>query len=244
MAPTSERPSRALVASAPKALVARRIDLPSVVAGFDPPPPARASLKFFPLGERWTLVAMTDPGMPTKLARWIARFEPREIHIAPGLSPRVLRASFDRLPEPWLKVLSTIIVHYIQLTPEGAASIFVEDSRPKIGRFVAALQGDPRMVRERKTQSNPGRVRLTARQLEVVSLAVALGYYETPHRVDLRSLGRKLGLSVGAASELLRRGEALIITSYIDSLSASNWRSDSPSPSQADLIDQGRPSLP
>ena len=35
---------------------------------------------------------------------------------------------------------------------------------------------------------------------------------------DLRTLAKRLDLSLGATSELMRRGEATIISSYIDSL--------------------------
>ena len=205
------------------ALVARRVDLPSSMVGFSPPP-CQVNLKFLPLGERWTLVALTEPGRATALARWLEPFAPKVINIAPGLAPRFLRAQFDTLPEPWSAMLSAVIVHYIEITPAGAASIFVQDSLEKVELFMSRLPGDPFLVRQRKTQASPERVKLTARQLEVLSLAVALGYYETPHKVNLRTLGQKVGVSVGAASELLRRGEALIITNYIDSLSQSEWK--------------------
>jgi hypothetical protein len=169
------------------------------------------------------LLALTAPGMPTQVARWLQPFRPADIMIGPGIAPKVLRAHFKELPKPWEQMLSTVIVHYVELTPEGSASIFVEDSPEKVQRFVESLPGDPLQVRERKTQTSAGRVKLTGRQLEVLSLAVALGYYETPHKLNLRALGKRLGLSVGTVSELLRRGESLIITNYIDSLSESRW---------------------
>lgn len=196
--------------------------MPCAAAGFAPAPPCRVHIKFIPRGQRWTLLALTDPGFPPKVARWLEPFGPSAIDIAPGIAPKVLRATFEQLPEPWQRMLSAVVVHYVQLTPQGAASIFVEDSPEKVERFVSSIQGRTPGVRERRTQLG-SRVMLTARQLEVLSLAVALGYYETPHKLSLRTLASKLGLSVGAVSELLRRGETLIITNYIDSLSASSW---------------------
>jgi len=205
-------------------LVSRRIDLPGAAAGFAEPPPCRVHLKFLLRGDRWTLLALSAPGMPAKVARWLMPFGPAEIAIAPGIAPRVLRAKFDVLPPLWKQMLATVIVHYVDLTPEGSASIFVADSLDKVERFVKVLRVESSVVRARKSLPGPARVELTARQLEVLALAVALGYYETPHKVGLRALAKKLGLSVGATSELLRRGESLIITSYVDALTASKWK--------------------
>lgn len=204
--------------------MSRRIDLPCAVAGFSPPPPCRIHLKFLPRADKWTLLTLSGPGMPGKIARWLTPFGPSEINIAPGIAPRVLRAKFDVLPPVWKDMLATVTVHYIDLTPEGAASIFVADSLDKVERFVQMLRVESPVVRARQSLPGPARVELTARQLEVLALAVALGYYETPHKVSLRVLAKKLGLSVGATSELLRRGESLIITSYVDEMTAATWK--------------------
>lgn len=206
-------------------ITARRLDLPSAMAGFAAPPCA-IQLKFLPLGTRWALLALTPPGMPVLVARWLQPYRPVAINIAPGLSPKILRAHFEELPTPWQQMLNAVTVHYVELTPEGSASIFVQDSKEKIEKFLQSIPENVTHVRERKTQASVERVKLTARQLEVLALAVALGYYETPHKLNLRSLADKLHLSVGAVSELLRRGESLIITNYVDSLSESNWDSN------------------
>ena len=205
------------------AIVARRVDLPGALLGFTPAPPCQVHLKFLPSGDRWTLLGLVPPGMPPRVAEWLQAFRPSVINIAPGITPRILRAQFDELPAAWLQLVSTVIVHSLELTPEGSASVFVEDSPAKVAAFIATIPDSRLQVRERKSQSSPERVKLTARQLEVMSLAVALGYYETPHKLNLRLLAQKLGLSVGAVSELLRRGESLIVTNYIDSLSESEW---------------------
>lgn len=204
-------------------LVSKRIDMPCVVAGFDPPPPCRVHLKFLPSGDRWILLVLSGPGMPAKVAHWLLSFGPSEINIAPGIAPRVLRATFDALPPAWKDMLSKVTVHYVDLTSEGSASIFVADALDKVERFVEVLRVESSVVRARKTLQGAARVELTARQLEVLALAVALGYYETPHQVSLRGIANKLRLSVGATSELLRRGESLIITSYVDAMTESGW---------------------
>ena len=52
-----------------------------------------------------------------------------------------------------------------------------------------------------------------------------MGYYEIPHRVDLRTLATAAGVSLGSVSELLRRAEASILTHYVDS-SLVHWPAD------------------
>lgn len=203
-------------------ILARRVDLPGAQIGFGPPP-CPINLKFFEMPTGWVLVGMTGPGKPPAAARWLESYAPASIQIAPGLSPKVLRASFDKLPPAWEKLLTSVVVHYLELTPDGSASVFIEDSSENVQRFVDAAKLTNSTARVRQTLSGPQRVRLTARQLEILSLAVALGYYEVPHKLNLRTLAKKVGLSVGAVSELLRRGEALIVTNYVDELSESRW---------------------
>lgn len=208
----------------PSPVMARRIDVAASQLGFSTPPCA-VHLKFFPLGSGWTVVGLTAPGKPPVAARWLEAYSPVSIHIGAGLSPRVLRANFDKVPEPWTKILGNVVVHYLELGPDGSASLFIEDSPEKVERFVADLRTRDPTARSRQTHAGPARVRLTRRQLEILSLAVALGYYEVPHKLNLRTLATKVGLSVGAVSELLRRGEALIVANYIDALSESEWQS-------------------
>lgn len=220
-------PITAALKRPPPPIMARRIDLPASELGFSAPPVA-LSLTFFELPKGWSLVAIAPPAKPPAVARWLEQYGPTLISIAPGLSPKVLRARFTTLPASWKKFLDAIVVHYLEIKPDGSASLFIEDTPEKVEAFVASVQFAVPRARSRKTlsQGGLGSVRLTARQVEVMSLAVALGYYEVPHKVTLRTLAKKLALSVGAVSELLRRGEALIISNYVDSLSQSAWSAE------------------
>jgi len=220
-----------------KPILARRVDVPASQLGFSPPPCA-IHIKFFPLGTGWTLVALTPPAKPPAAARWLEPYGPVSIHIAPGLSPKVLRATFDKVPAAWEKFLGAVIVHYLELTPDGSASLFIEDSPEKVDKFFAGIRAADANARSRQTHAGPHRVRLTARQLEILSLAVALGYYEVPHKLNLRTLASKVGLSVGAVSELLRRGEALIVSSYVDALSEAEWQASQQSPPVVQTVEE------
>lgn len=213
----------------PLPVVARRVDLPCALLGFETPP-CNVHLTFLPLSDHWMLVALSAPGKPAQVARWLRPHTQGAINIDPGISPKVLRARFERLPDAWARMLADVLVIFLELTPDGTASVFIEDSQERVDRFVASLQVDDQ-VRQRQIHPRESKAKLTARQLEVLALAVALGYYETPHKLNLREIAAKLGLSVGGVSELLRRGESLIITSYVDSLARSRWNDPAEPPS-------------
>jgi hypothetical protein len=207
------------VETANAATVTQRIDLNCGIVGFTPPP-VHAHLKFMSVRGHWTMLALVAPGRPAALAEWVETFRPTAMRIAPGLAPRVLRADFDPLPAPWQRLVTAVRVHHVELTTDGMASLFVEGPVPRIERFVAGLREGKRAVASRRTLVGPERVHISARQLEAISMAVTLGYYEIPHRLDLRALAKRMGISHASVAELLRRGEGLIINNYIDSLSA------------------------
>jgi DNA-binding CsgD family transcriptional regulator len=207
-------------------VVEKRVDLPCKDAGFSTPP-CKVQLKFLPEDDTWTVVGTTPPAKPPKVAQWLEDYEPVSIHIAPGLSPKVLRANFEELPEAWERILSLADVRFIELNPGGAASIFLEDTAERIEDLIEHLEANSDDVRSREMEAGPRQAGVTARQQEILSLAVAHGYYEIPHNLTLRDLAEKLDLSVGTVSQLLRRAEARIITSYVDALAESRWERES-----------------
>jgi hypothetical protein len=206
-----------------------RVDLPCAMAGFSPPP-CHVHLKFVSIGGRKALLALTDPGKPAAVQRWLDQYGPATVHVAPGLTPKFLQAEFVKLPDAWARLLSAVHVRHLELSPDGTASLFIEGPIDQIERFVKAIKLGRPVARSRRTVPGSDRVKLTHRQLEALSNAVALGYFEIPHKLDLRALAEKMGMSHGALSELLRRAEALVITGYIDSLTESRWDEPLPGP--------------
>jgi len=55
---------------------------------------------------------------------------------------------------------------------------------------------------------------LTARQEYIVKIALELGYYEFPKKIRLEELSKRLGISAGTLSEILRRAEKNILSRY------------------------------
>lgn len=202
-------------------VVARRLDLPCAVAGFEPPV-CRVHLKVLHMGPRWSLLMRTVPGRAPAVAEWANTHRPASVTIAPGIAPTFLRADFRELPAHW-RWMTFARVHHIDLTPDGMASIFVQGTVQEVERLLDWTRQSPHPVHERPTRSGPGGPEMTPRQFEALSTAVALGYYEIPHRIDLRALAQKIGISVGSVSALLRRAEAAVITNYVDSRSQARW---------------------
>lgn len=55
---------------------------------------------------------------------------------------------------------------------------------------------------------------LTARQEQIVKMALEMGYFEFPKKIRLEELSRRLGISAGTLSEILRRAEKHVLTLY------------------------------
>ena len=52
---------------------------------------------------------------------------------------------------------------------------------------------------------------LTKRQMEILKLASAYGYYDIPKRVSIAQIAEKMDIGESAASELLRKAEKKLL---------------------------------
>ena len=212
-----------------------RIDLPCEQTGFSTPP-FDVHLKFLPSpadGGGWTLLAHAAAGKPDILAHWLEKHPGIEqVRVAPGLAPKLFRASAGQLPATWAAVAAVVKVHHLDLAADGHAAWFIEGVRDQVWALVQHLESKqaapaanaaptgtkaPEPGVRCRPVTNDGRAVLSRRQFEALSTAVAMGYYEIPHRIDLRTLAAATGVSLGSVSELLRRAEATILTNYVDS---------------------------
>ncbi|WP_396612145.1 helix-turn-helix domain-containing protein [Haloferax sp. S1W] len=60
--------------------------------------------------------------------------------------------------------------------------------------------------------------RLTPRQQEALEAAVSVGYYERPREGSVASIAAKLDCSTSTAGELIRKAEAAVLESYVETL--------------------------
>jgi hypothetical protein len=200
-----------------------RIDLACEQAGFSCPP-FDVHLKFLPnqLPRRgWTLLAHAAAGKPDALAPWLAEHPGiQDVRVEPGLAPKLLRATASHLPPLWAAAASFARVHHLDLSADGHASWFIDGVRGEILAFIDDLERRQVALGATEVRCRPvderRRAPVSRRQFEVLSTAVAMGYYDIPHRVDLRALATQSGISLGSLAELLRRAEAAVLTHYVD----------------------------
>lgn len=206
-------------------LRAMRVDLPCREAGLSAPP---CSLQawFMASGDGHRLLVLCPPGRAQRAAQWLAQQGVPDATVEPGIAPRSLWAHLAALPTGWQRFLLDRAVHRIEMTPEGTASLFIEDTVARAHGLIERIQQAAPAARARDAlTADPGEI-LTSRQKEVLAVAVASGYYDVPRRITLRGLAQTMGLSPGAASELLRRGERTLVGSFFDSGAASAWAWD------------------
>jgi hypothetical protein len=165
----------------------------------------------------------TAPNKATAVAKWLQEAKAGQVTVAPGLAPRVVRADFDTLLPAWQSLLSSLRIHHLGITPEGVASAFVEGTVEQVDTLLEALQREQPGVRCRATILEPQAPKLTRRQIDALCTAVAMGYYDIPHNLDLRTLAATMGISLGSVSELLRRGESAVIMNFVDGLASAPW---------------------
>lgn len=200
-----------------------RLDLSCDRTGFSTPPcDVHLKLLSGPISGVWTLLALVAAGTAESVARWLAADPSMEnIRAASGIAPKLIRASVKELPPAWLTVSSFAKVHHLDLCADGTASWYIEGQHNQIlelVRFLAKTNSalGPTEVRWQPVQVS-GTTPISRRQFEVLAAAVALGYYEIPHRIDLRTLAAHAGVSLGSVSELLRRAEKTVMAHAIDS---------------------------
>lgn len=194
-----------------------RFDLPCEALGFEPPP-ASLQLRFLPHGTGWTLVILVAAGKAREAKAWLNGQAPdARITTAPGLAPRTLRCELDPVPAEWLGWLTAARIIQVSLAQEGTATLFVQGTALQLADLASKISDIGNPVRHRVSATRPlEEIAITPRQLEVLCNAVAMGYYDVPHRIDLRQLGKAMDLSVSAVSQLLRRAQGQIIRGFID----------------------------
>ncbi len=69
------------------------------------------------------------------------------------------------------------------------------------------------------------RTTLTAKQRQIVTKAVALGYFQFPRRISLSELAKSFGISSSALSETLRAAERRIMEDALAAADLEEWQS-------------------
>jgi lambda repressor-like predicted transcriptional regulator len=173
---------------------------------------------FIRLEESWQIDVSFRGGQGKPAMSWVERIGATSIVLEQGIAPRHLTARLHDLPASFARLFEGIDLDHLELHPAGVVSLFV---RGKLGPDVrGGMEGRDRQrtVNVQREQS-----RITRRQLETISVAASVGYYDVPRATNLRALAKKLAISPGTLSEVLRRGEAHIVTEFLDLHGARLW---------------------
>jgi hypothetical protein len=196
--------------------ISATLEIPCKAVGFSPPPVA-TSVRFLRGRGRPALLFKMEGPMIGPFSTWLTTYGPVETRHAGGKEARTVLAIFNRLPRPWLKLIETFAIRSLILRSDGLAVLKVEAGRGSIREFLARSGVDPKSaVTSAVSRQHEPRPLLSEKQRKALAAAVADGYYDIPRRIDLRSLARKLGTSIAALSEILRRAEARLIARYFD----------------------------
>lgn len=202
----------------------KRIELSARALGFLAPPVGVLLRPQDLKPDGWSVIAFTWPGKTFMVAQWLSHWEPKNVEHGEGLTPKSLRATFNRMADPWREVLQGPCVDHLVFTPQGTLSLMVKDEPSKVHGFVESLKAGSGVVQSPRVRDYQGDMKtervLTPRQLEAMVFAVAYGYYDMPRRMGLRVLADRMGLSLGAMAELMRRGESQLAQAHVDSITA------------------------
>lgn len=189
-----------------------RYDLPCTALGLGPPP-SPVQLRFLGDAAACTILAFVPAGCAQAGARWLEDQTGAPATYAPGLAPRKITSTLAPPPPEW-SWLDPAVVLQVDLIPSGTATLFVLGANNPLVHLTQPAE--PLAWRHRPAALHKGECILTGKQREVLRVAVALGYYDIPHRIDLRDLGKTMGLSLAAVSQLLRRAQARIVRGHMD----------------------------
>ena len=203
-----------------------RFDLPCEALGFDPPL-IPINVKFLGPGAEgtvpWTAILFVAAGKAREAEAWMRSHAAGNATLAPGLAPRTIRYSMHAVPPAWERWLTAARILQVDLAGHGLATVYVQGSAAELATLAGRLTANPSAMRQRISGTKPlESVPMTPRQLEVLCNAVTMGYYDVPHRVDLRLLGRSMDLSVSAVSQLLRRAQGQVIRAFVDASALTN----------------------
>lgn len=194
-----------------------RLELTAGDLGADPPP-SRCHVRAYKTASGWVVLIWAPHGPSDATQAW-ARSQTEADEIAFGeVGERTVALECDSLPDKWRTLFLLFDADHLILEPDGKALTQIRGSRDEIGEFLVGL-GELETESVKVLPEADDRVRediLTEHQERALGRAAALGYFDVPRRIQLGELAERLDMSTSALSELLRRAQGRLISSYLD----------------------------
>ncbi|EZQ01896.1 MULTISPECIES: helix-turn-helix domain-containing protein [Acidianus] len=112
------------------------------------------------------------------------------------------------------RILSKYIVMRGNVSSEGIFWTVVLVDYLELKNMLKELFESSLEVKVLKVIKARGQDALTARQEQILRIAFDAGYYDYPKRIRLKELAEKLNLSVASLTEILRRAEKNVISTF------------------------------
>ncbi len=115
---------------------------------------------------------------------------------------------------PIAKVVSTFSILNGIMLADSVVWTFILEGYAELKYLLKSLfevTKGVKVIRVKKMYNNEP---LTARQEQILKLALESGFYDFPRKITERELARRLNVSQSSLSEILRRAEKNVITDY------------------------------
>lgn len=183
------------------------------------PPPSRCHVRAYKTTAGWVLLVWSPYGPNDAIKAW-AKAQTSSDEIAFGeVGERTTGFQCEALPPTWETLFGLFDIHHLIMDADGTTLTHLEGPREEIGEFLVGLDLEVSAKSVEMVPEVDERTReeiLTEAQEHAIGRAAALGYFDVPRRIHLEDLADELGTSPSALSELLRRAQARLVSTYLD----------------------------
>ena len=100
------------------------------------------------------------------------------------------------------------------VVPDSIIWTVIVDGYQELKRLLKEFVDNKIDVKVLKVVKAKSDATITARQEQIIKIALEAGYFDFPRRITLNQLAEKLNISSSTLAEILRRAEKNIIESY------------------------------
>lgn len=115
---------------------------------------------------------------------------------------------------PLLSVISQYIIMNGAFSSEGIIWTLILNNYVELRSLLNSLLSTTRDVKVLKIVKAERKDPITARQEQILKVALEAGFFDYPRRIGLKELAKKLNMSPSSLSEIIRRAEKNIIVEY------------------------------
>ncbi|AAK40773.1 bacterio-opsin activator [Saccharolobus solfataricus] len=115
-----------------------------------------------------------------------------------------------------LKILSQYTIMNGALTDDGIFWTLILNGYTELRELLNSLIDITKEVRVLKVVKAEKKDAITARQEQILRIALEAGFFDYPRRIGLKDLAKKLNISPSSLSEIIRRAEKNVITAYFE----------------------------